>query len=116
MFAASIMAVLLAQSADDVPGRYIAQSGDGACPITLRPAAAQLPESNLQGETASGFAFSAPGCPAGLSKASLWRLSLADGVLILADGAGEVLFQGRANGPDWTGRTPRGDALTLRPR
>lgn len=116
MVAASLLAALLAQSADDVPGRYIAQSGDGACPITLRPAAAQLPESNLQGETASGFAFGAPGCPGGLSEASLWRLTLADGVLILADGAGEILFEGRADGPDWTGETARGEALTLRPR
>ena len=116
MLAASLLAALLVQSADDVPGRYIAQGEDGACPLTLRPAAAQLPESNLQGETASGFAFAAPGCPGGLSEATLWRLSFADGVLILADAAGDILFEGRADGPDWSGETPGGDPVTLRPR
>lgn len=116
MSAAFLLALFLAQSAEDVPGRYIAQGGAGACPVTLRPAADQLPESNLEGETASGFAFAAPGCPGGLSAASLWRLTLADGVLILADGAGRTLFEGRADGPDWAGETPQGEALTLRPR
>ena len=116
MFAAAILAVALAQSAEDVPGRYIAQGAGGACPVTLRPASPQPPDSDFQGETASGFAFAAPGCPGGLSDAALWRLSLADGVLILADGAGATLLEARADGPDWTGRTPRGDAVTLRPR
>ena len=99
-----------------MPGRYIVQGPNGACPATLRPAAEQLPESNHEGETASGFAFAAPGCPAGLSQAALWRLSLADGALILADGAGEILFEGRADGPDWIGETPAGEAVALRPR
>ena len=116
MFAAVLLAAAFAQSAEDVPGRYVVQGSNSACPATLRPAAEPLPESEHEGETASGFAFAAPGCPGGLSEAALWRLSLADGVLILADGAGAILFEGRAEGPDWTGETPAGEAVTLRPR
>jgi hypothetical protein len=116
MIAAAIISALLVQTADEVQGAYEVESGEARCSIILRPSAAQLPESNLQGETASGFAFAAPGCPARLSDAALWRLTLADGVLTLADGAGETLFEGRAEDRVWTGAAPDGEPVTLRPR
>lgn len=111
-----LLAAVLTPTADDVPGRYAAEGDDAACQITLRPAAAQLPESHVTGEAASGFAFAPPGCPANLSDAAFWRLSLADGALSVVDGAGETLFSGAAEGASWTGAAPGGEQLRLHRR
>jgi hypothetical protein len=101
------------QTADDAAGRYVAESDTARWDLSLRPAAAQLPESNIEGEAASGFAFASPGCPARVAEAAFWRLTLADGALTLVDGAGDTVFAGRAEGRDWAGETPGGAALRL---
>ena len=116
MILAILAAAALTPTAEDAAGRYSAEAGEAACSITLRPAAARLPESNLEGETVSGFAFAAPDCQAGLSRAAFWRLSLTEGRLRLVDGSGETLFEGRLEAPVWTGQTPDGEPVTLRPR
>jgi hypothetical protein len=116
LIAAAVISVLTLQSAEDAAGRYQAVGEVGACFVTLRPAAAQLPDSHVTGEAASGFAFAAPGCPGALSQAGLWRLSLTDGVLTLIDGAGETLFTGRREDQGWSGETASGEAVTLQRR
>jgi hypothetical protein len=116
MILAAFLALAATQTAEDAAGRYEAAGERTACALTLRPAAAQLPESNITGEAASGFAFAMPGCPGGLSDVALWRLSLADGVLTLVDAAGEPVFSGRLRDRVWAGETSAGDAVTLRPR
>jgi hypothetical protein len=110
------LAALSLQTAEDAAGSYQAVSVAAMCAVTLRPSAAQLPESNVTGQAASGFAFAAPGCPGGLSEAALWRLTLAEGELRLVDGAGETLFTGRLEDRTWRGTTPSGEVVTLRPR
>ena len=113
MILLALAALASLPTADDTAGRYMAQTEAAQCDLSLRPAAAQLPESNVEGEAASGFAFASPGCPGNLGEATFWRLTLADGALTLVDGAGTPVFQGRADGRDWSGETPDGAALRL---
>ncbi len=113
MILLTLAALASLQTADDAAGRYVAEADAARCDLSLRPAAAQLPESNIEGEAASGFAFASPGCPGRLADAALWRLTLADGALTLVDGAGAAVFQGRADGRDWSGETPDGASLRL---
>lgn len=113
MILLTLAALASLQTADDAAGRYVAEADMARCDLSLRPAAAQLPESNVEGEAASGFAFASPGCPERVADAAFWRLRLADGALTLVDGAGETVFEGRAQGRDWAGETPDGAALRL---
>ena len=117
MIAAAVLAAFALQTAEDAAGRYTVEiDGDGTCAVTLRPAAAQLPQSTLDGDSASGFAFAAPGCPGDLARTALWRLTLTDGALILADGAGETVLSAQRIDGVWTGRTHADQPAVLRPR
>jgi hypothetical protein len=108
----SLLAAIAMVQAPDPAGRY---QLDGApqCILRLQDSLPGLPDSLIQGDSRSGFAFASPGCPFGLEALSLWRFADETQTLSLVDGAGEALLSARLSDDVWVARHSSGEGVRL---